>query len=199
MDEIVKQAMSKWPEVPHCYGWLALDGRGAWRMRDDRVQKLGTLGDKIVHPAMLSFIARNYAHDERGCWYFQNGPQRVFVNLSSTPFIARTDPPQGFILHTGEPVSMLDGAWITEEGQLIIAGNEKVAQVDDRDMAEYLNQFRLNGEPVSDEKLLAWLGDPNDKGRLTLETPSRRVPLQRIASRDIAKHFGFVREPKEPD
>ncbi|MEO6353290.1 MAG: DUF2946 family protein, partial [Burkholderiaceae bacterium] len=23
MDEIVKQAIAKWPDVPHCYGWLA--------------------------------------------------------------------------------------------------------------------------------------------------------------------------------
>ena len=28
MDDIVKQAMAKWPNVPHCYGWLALDARG---------------------------------------------------------------------------------------------------------------------------------------------------------------------------
>lgn len=196
MDEIVKQAMVKWPDVPHCYGWLALDGRGAWRMRDERTQELGLLGDKIDHPALLAFIARNYMHDKRGCWYFQNGPQRVYVSLSSTPYIARTDPAQGFLLQTGEPLSMLDGAWITEEGQLILAGNEKVAQVDDRDMAEYLALFRLNGEPVSDEKLLAWLANPADRDRLTMETPSRRVPVQRLHSKEIAQHFGFVREPK---
>ena len=25
MDDIVKQALAKWPNVPDCYGWLALD------------------------------------------------------------------------------------------------------------------------------------------------------------------------------
>jgi len=35
MDEIVKQALAKWPNVPHCTGWLLLDRRGQWRMRDD--------------------------------------------------------------------------------------------------------------------------------------------------------------------
>ena len=30
MDDIVKQAMAKWPNVPHCYGWLGLDARGNW-------------------------------------------------------------------------------------------------------------------------------------------------------------------------
>ena len=41
MDDIVKQALAKWPAVPHCYGWLGIDARGHWYMRDDRVQALG--------------------------------------------------------------------------------------------------------------------------------------------------------------
>ena len=60
MDEIVKQAMAKWPNVPHCYGWLALDARGAWRMRDEQAQALHLPGDKIAHAALLGFINRNY-------------------------------------------------------------------------------------------------------------------------------------------
>ena len=36
MDEIVKAALRKWPTVPHCYGWLALDARGDWYLRDER-------------------------------------------------------------------------------------------------------------------------------------------------------------------
>lgn len=196
MDEIVKQAIAKWPDVPHCYGWLALDGRGAWRMRDEQAQALGLPGDKIVHPALLGFIARNYACDKRGCWFFQNGPQRVYVTLLSTPYIARTDPAQGFILHTGEPVSLLADAWITENGQLIVEGNEKVAQVDDRDMSDYLPLFRIDDEQVSDEALLKWLADPRSPCKLTLETPSRHVPVQRLPAKDVAEHFGFIREPK---
>lgn len=196
MDEIVKQAMAKWPNVPHCYGWLALDGRGAWRMRDERTQKLGRAGDKIAHPALLSFIARNYTHDERGCWYFQNGPQRVYVNLSSTPYIVHTDPLQGFVFHTGEPVSLLDEVWMTETGHLLIEGNEKIAQLDDRDMAQVMSRFRIHGEAISDERLLAWLSDPNDSEKLTFETPSRHVPVQRLAAAEIATHFGFIPEPQ---
>lgn len=89
MDEIVRQAMAKWPNVPHCYGWLALDRRGQWRMRDDAAQAAGTAGDPIRHAALLAFIARNYASDEAGRWYFQNGPQRVYVALAYAPFVVR--------------------------------------------------------------------------------------------------------------
>ena len=38
MDDIVKQALAKWPNVPDCYGWLGLDARGRWFMRDDAAQ-----------------------------------------------------------------------------------------------------------------------------------------------------------------
>ena len=38
MDEMVRQAMAKWPNVPACYGWLGLDARGQWYMRDERTQ-----------------------------------------------------------------------------------------------------------------------------------------------------------------
>ena len=41
MDAIVEAALKKWPNVPHCYGWLALDARGDWYMRDERIQRAG--------------------------------------------------------------------------------------------------------------------------------------------------------------
>jgi hypothetical protein len=196
MDEIVKKAMVKWPDVPHCYGWLALDARGAWRMRDERAQHLGLAGDKVVQPALLGFINRNYMADERGCWYFQNGPQRVYLNLEATPFIARSDPQHGLVLHTGEPLATLERAFMTEAGEVIVEGGGKVAQVDDRDVAQVLAMMEMAGAPVPDEALMAWLeGGP---GQLVLRHGGQPVPVQRIGRADVAGHFGFVRLPAVP-
>src|SRR6188472_3454450 len=100
MDDIVKQAMAKWPNVPHCYGWLALDARGGWRMRNEQAQVQQQAGERITNAALLGFINRNYTHDEQGRWYFQNGPQRVYVNLETTPYIVRTDPQASLLLQT---------------------------------------------------------------------------------------------------
>ena len=47
MDDIVKQAMLKWPNVPHCFGWLGLDARGNWYMRDDRAQAQGAFASGV--------------------------------------------------------------------------------------------------------------------------------------------------------
>src|ERR1041385_6180040 len=55
MDDIVKQAMAKWPNVPHCYGWLALDARGGWRMRDEAAQRANAAGDRLNNPALVGF------------------------------------------------------------------------------------------------------------------------------------------------
>ena len=95
MDEIVKQAMAKWPHVPHCYGWLGLDARGDWYLRDAATQAAGPFaqakGERIEHDKLRAFITRNYSVDARGCWFFQNGPQRVYVELETAPVVWRLD------------------------------------------------------------------------------------------------------------
>ncbi|RSZ56826.1 DUF2946 family protein [Massilia atriviolacea] len=193
MDDIVKKAMAKWPDVPHCYGWLALDARGNWRMRDERAQHLDLAGDKVVQLALLGFINRNYLSDERGCWFFQNGPQRVFVNLEATPFIARTDPAHGLVLHTGEPVAAIARAWMTENGELIVDSAGKIAQVDDRDVAQLMAALEIDGQRASDEALMAWLDGA--AGQLTLRYQGRAAPVERIARAELAAQLRFVRMP----
>ena len=92
MDEQVLRSLIKWPNVPHCFGWLALDRRGQWRMRDEFIQANGLPGNVIQHKALNEFIARNYACDTKGRYFFQNGPQRVFITLDATPWIIRIIP-----------------------------------------------------------------------------------------------------------
>lgn len=198
MDEIVKQAMAKWPNVPHCYGWLALDARGGWRMRDERAQALKLPGDKITNPALLGFINRNYMHDDKGRWYFQNGPQRVYINLEATPYIARTDPTHGFVLHTGEAFTDIESAWLTESGQLVLKAGEKIALVDDRDMAQCLTMLKIGEDVASDEQLLNWLNSTGDAQEIMLDHKGKRVAIKRIRHDELAAHFGFEIAP-QPD
>jgi hypothetical protein len=197
MDDIVKQAMAKWPNVPHCYGWLGLDARGSWRMRDERAQQENLPGDKLEHEALIAFIVRNYAADERGCWYFQNGPQRVYVNLEATPYIVRTDPASGWLLHTGTAMGGIDKAVLTETGALVLRSGEIVAQLDDRDFAQVLPLLKMNDAPVADETLLKWMESDaqSTASTLTLTDHERQVPVQRVAAAQVPAHFGFVSEP----
>jgi hypothetical protein len=193
MDDIVKQALAKWPNVPHCYGWLALDARGVWRMRDENAQRLQLSGDKLTNAQLVGFINRNYLCDERGCWYFQNGPQRVYLNLEATPFIARTDPAQGIVLHTGAALGPIEQVCLTEHGEIVLRSGGQVAQVDDRDAAQLLALMELDGAPCEDEALLAWTQAP--QGTLVLRWGGAALPVKSLLRDALPAHFNFVREP----
>ena len=123
MDEIVKAALRKWPNVPHCYDWLALDARGEWYMRDERIQAAGPFprikGSRSAHEKLLEFIFRNYAHDDAGAWFFQNGPQRVYVELEAAPWVWRIGDGAQVSSHTRLP-AQARSAWLDEHGRLFL-------------------------------------------------------------------------------
>ncbi len=137
MDPLVEAALRKWPHVPHCYGWLALDARGDWYMRDDRIRAAGPFpqvkGSRIVHDKLLAFIGRNYAADERGCWFFQNGPQRVYVELEAAPWVWRLDSDGSLHTHSGRP-ALAEAAWLDEQGRLFLASDIGLGLVHTLDM-----------------------------------------------------------------
>lgn len=141
MDEIVEAALRKWPHVPHCHGWLALDARGDWYMRDERVQAAGPFpqvkGSRIRHDKLLGFIQRNYAADVDGAWFFQNGPQRVYVQLEAAPWVWRVQPGPGPRVrsHTGREATPL-GSWVDEGGRLFLHTDIGLGLVHSLDMGE---------------------------------------------------------------
>ena len=108
MDDIVKAAIAKWPNVPAVFGWLSLNGRGNWRIKDDPIE----------NEAINEFIGRNYMNDGCGNWFFQNGPQRVYVSLEIAPWIYRLDEFQRLATHTGAHPRELRQAFADENGRL---------------------------------------------------------------------------------
>ena len=139
MDPIVEAALRKWPHVPHCYGWLALDARGDWYMRDDRIQAAGPFprvkGSRIDHDKLRAFIERNYGHDDSGAWLFQNGPQRVYVELEAAPFVWRVQAAPGWPVqsHTGLD-ARVQAAWLDERGRLFLQADLGFGLVHSMDM-----------------------------------------------------------------
>jgi hypothetical protein len=125
MDAIVKAALAKWPHVPACTGWLALDARGDWYMRDERVQAAGPFpavkGSRIEHDKLREFIHRNYERADDGAWFFQNGPQRVYVELEAAPFVWRVTGHEGarVTAHCGSE-ARVRSAWLDDEGRLFL-------------------------------------------------------------------------------
>jgi len=128
MDDIVLRSMAKWPDVPDVYGWLSLDRRGNFLIR----------GEKIGNRALREFIGRNYQPDARGCWYFQNGPQRVFVALAYTPVVVHFEG-AALVDHCGRPFQLRQ-ACLDDEGSVLLQGPSSVGLLDDRDLARFADE-----------------------------------------------------------
>jgi len=177
MDDIVKQAIKKWPNVPHCYGWMALDARGDWYLRDEPTQAAGPFpavkGSRVVHDKLKAFIHRNYECDERGAWFFQNGPQRVYVQLEAAPLVLglhkQADGSVRIATQTDWPVAQVRAAYLDELGRLYLDTEHGLGLVRSLDM-----------EAAAD----------------ALE--SGMWDLQEVSSAALPSQFGFLLKPEAP-
>jgi len=138
-------AIAKWPDVPACYDWLSLDRRGDWRLQ----------GERITHRGLIDFINRQYGSDAAGCWFVQNGPQRVFVELACTPWIFHRTG-DGFHSHTGAAVERVREVLLEDGGSILLATDLGIGLVDDRDLPQFLAECRNDtDQPADDAGLLA--------------------------------------------
>src|SRR5256714_13762933 len=136
MDEIVLRSMLKWPDVPAVYGWLSLDRRGNWM-----IKTVAGRFERIAHVAVREFICRNYASDSEGRWFFQNGPQRVFVALDYTPWVYRLDDAgQGLLAHTGAAPRALEAVFLDDAGALLLKTEIGIGVLLDRDLPGFLER-----------------------------------------------------------
>lgn len=141
MDDIVRQALSKWPNVPHCYGWLGLDARGNWYLRDAAAQASGAFasglalakGTLLQHARLIDFIGRNYESDAGGQWFFQNGPQRVYAELETTPWIFRVAADYSVTTHTGE-LARVQRCLVDDAGHVYLDADVGLGLVHSQDM-----------------------------------------------------------------
>jgi hypothetical protein len=196
MDPQVQKALAKWPNVPHCYGWLALDARGSWRMRDEQAQKSGGLGERITQATLTAFINRNYLHDEAGKWYFQNGPQRVYVELQAAPYIARIEPGMKLVLHTGTVMQQPNLMYLSDGGNLWLCSENEVAMLDDRDLSHCLPLLSLNEKALDEAALQAWMDSAPSAGQLKLKWHEISIPVERLVEAEAPGRFSFVRSPQ---
>jgi hypothetical protein len=195
MDDIVLRGMAKWPNVPAVFGWLSLDRRGQWLLK----------GDRVTNAGIAEFFGRNYSHDERGRWFLQNGPQRVYVALDYTPFIYRVTAAAESVLtlaaHTGAAATTVKAAYIDDAGQLLLETDSGIGLVHDTDLELLIPRFRDAKGQAPGETALAVALDILQAGShpgLYLDTGNGNVPLQPVRAAEVPSRFGFVARPVQP-
>lgn len=187
--------MAKWPNAPAVYGWLTLNRRGDWLIK----------GERIANPMISAFIGRNYERDEHGRWFFQNGPQRVFVALDYAPLVYRVANPEGEPLalecHTGKPVAMASGAWLDEHGALLLETEHGPGIVHDRDLERLFPCLvGTSGDLLEEgalERLMERLQGQRD-APLWLKFGRSCIRIAPIRSAEVPGRFGFVQDPRQP-
>jgi hypothetical protein len=202
MDKQVLRSLIKWPNVPDCFGWLALDRRGQWRMQDEFAQQNQLPGQVIVHAALNEFISRNYACDDLGRYFFQNGPQRVYISLAATPWVARITPSErGLQLMTQcnrtiEPSLALSD----ENGNIYIVGLIHQTIYQYQDHAQFEKQFCQSVALLHDHDLDQF----SELAKLTEEACSfggswnwhgKQLPLEPIHSKELTSRFRYITQP----
>jgi hypothetical protein len=187
MDEWVLNALKRWPNVPALFGWLSLDRRGRWLVQ----------GEAISHPRIIDVIDRNYGADEHGRWYFQNGPQRGYMQLESTPLILFVaDDNEHLITHSGLTVTQLRSAYIDEQGSLVLTTEHGPGELRGTDLQWALDRLSIGGKPVDDDSLAAALDLPSQsRTDLTLSVGSSQLSLQRLDFDQAPSVLGFQRAP----
>jgi hypothetical protein len=216
MDEIVIRAMAKWPNVPEVYGWLNLDRRGQWSIKtgshpgsvespsgsggsprgaDEAPPRFETVSNR----KLIDFIGRNYGHDESGRWYFQNGPQRVYVKLAYTPLVYRIANvhPLSLETHTGIACAGLQSACMDEAGNLLLVTAHGPGLLLDRDLPRALEALTYaDGHALEEERLLALIEEGGEAAGVYFNAGADSLPLTLIKSEDVPQRFGYVREPR---
>ncbi|MDP9142253.1 MAG: DUF2946 family protein [Pseudomonadota bacterium] len=186
MEDWVHRALERWPNVPALYGWLGLDRRGRWTIK----------GELITRPQIIDTINRNYAADDAGRWYFQNGPQRGYVSLASAPLVLRADADGALFTHTNLPVTAASTAWLDENGGLLLHTAHGPAALDDQDLEWLLQRLSVDSRAVSEDEIFDALALPSGTPTaLNLTLAEHTLAVTRLDLADAPTRLGFQRSP----
>ena len=188
MEDWVQRSLARWPNVPALFGWLKLDRRGRWLIQ----------GEPISRPQIIETINRNYAADEQGRWYFQNGPQRGYMALEYAPLVLRAEASgETLTAHTEARVGSVSAVYLDEEGALLLDTDLGPGVLDAADLDWALQRLESDTGEVGEAQLAAALALPS--GSLTslyLQLGPARLPLRRLDAALAPQQLGFVREPQ---
>ncbi|MSQ52329.1 MAG: DUF2946 family protein [Betaproteobacteria bacterium] len=192
MDDSVARAMHKWPNVPNVYGWLRLDRRGNWLVKS----RLGAF-ERIGNRAVVDFIGRNYAADAHGRWFFQNGPQRVYVSLDYTPWVFRlSEGSDSLVAHNEGAAGVLNSVLVDDAGALLVDCAMGVGVISDRDLAPLVERIANENPVLEGGEALQMLAGARLPPLLKLF--GGEISLGRIRCTAVPLIFGFDPSPEPP-
>jgi len=185
MEDWVLRAIKRWPNVPALFGWLRLDRRGRWLIK----------GEHISRVQIIDTINRNYSGDDQGRWFFQNGPQRGYVQLEHAPLVLRATG-DSLTTHTDLPVTQISAVYMDEAGALLMQTEHGPGALIDDELEWALQRMR-SGEQLVDEVAVATaLALPSHAvTALSIKIGAEERVVTRLDTADAPAHLRFQRDP----
>ncbi|WP_290650345.1 DUF2946 family protein [Aquisalimonas sp.] len=185
MDESVRNAIARWPNVPAVYGYIGVNRRGDFLLQ----------GHLVTHARTRGFINRNYGLDAQGRAFFQNGPQRAYADLEVTPWVYRLLDDGSLRTHCEHPVNRLIEAGSTADGEIVLVTEHGpgVLHAQDLDpLAEHLET------PQGDLPSAVEALQQGDHNEVYLNLPAGRPRLQTLDPAELPRRFGYALQPEPP-
>lgn len=173
-------------------------------MRDEFAQQNQLPGQVITHTALNEFISRNYACDSLGRYFFQNGPQRVFVTLDATPWVVRITPSENgleLLTQCKSPIEA-SGALSDESGNIYILGKVKQLTYQEKSTEQFSTEDCQTLALLHDHDLdyfsqLAILHEEACSFGGSWTWQGKQLPLDPIHSEELATRFQFIAKPSD--
>ena len=184
LDPRTLAAMSRWPNVPECYGWLHLDRAGQWFLN----------GEPVRQKALTGHFNNHYLMDECGAWYVQNGPQKAYVNLEAAPFALFVSVGGQLLVHTGHLVHSLECFYMNTDGELYLRTEHGAALASSQALVSLSEGLQEpDGSHISEQYLERML--TGQAVTCTLAWDSQRFPVEVLDDEKIPQAMGFIRNP----
>jgi hypothetical protein len=120
----------------------------------------------------------------------QNGPQRVFVELASTPWIFRRTA-DGFASHTGAAAGSVREVLLDDGGSILLATELGIGLLDDRDLPQFLAECCDDaGQTAGEATLLALMAGT---AQPVFWQGHRLHP---VTAAELPQHYGFNPHPQ---
>jgi hypothetical protein len=189
MQDWVIRAMQRWPNVPALFGWLGLSRKGRWLIKNE----------VITHPRIITAINENYAVDPNGRWYFQNGPQRGYIQLESAPLVLHVEG-ERLVTHTGRSVMSPTMAYLDEEGAVLIATEHGPGEIVANDLDWVLQRLTVAGRELREDELVAALTESSGREtKLRLALGPTSLAVTRLDFAAAPGQLNFDRDPQPRD
>jgi hypothetical protein len=103
----------------------------------------------LQHEKLIDFIARNYNANDAGFWYFQNGPQKVYLELEATPLVWRVSAEGVIHSHTGA-LAHFQQCFVDERGWVYLETDLGFGLVHTQDTIHVAKAIEIQQWPVEE-------------------------------------------------